>query len=514
MDDTILKRSTSTSAPTTDKITPGEVIPVTDSNFAQRFNLLSTLGISFSITATPLGIGTYLSVVIGVGGSPVYFYGYLVAVGLNLLVCISLAEIAAVHPHASGQIWWTAVLAPKRYARGLSYITGWLTGAAWFFWLAAASLITSQLIWALVCVCHNLFVVQPWHYYVLYVAATLVALLFNIPLVKVYPYLLKGVAIYINAGAFFVLVALLVQAHPKQSAKFVFADFVNLTGWSSNGIVFMLGLLPGSVAVNGFDSAAHMAEEMDNPRKQVPQVMVGSAVLSAMTGVPMILVYMFCNVAPDNLLTPIGGQPVAQLMLDALHSLPLTIIGILIFIITLVAATTSIMTTFSRVWWSFAREGGVPFSMWLSQTDTRWKLPVNAILFSFVATLLIGLIEIGSSTAINAILGTSVLCIFASYSIPIFCLVIDRRRALAGKRYFSLGRAGMTINVVALLWMVYDFVWLCFPLYLPINSTTMNYSVAVFAGVMLVTAINWFCYSKDVYVVPKAMVFNVMDPIV
>lgn len=72
----------------------------------------------------------------------------------------------------------------------------------------------------------------------------------------------------------------------------------------------------------------------------------------------------------------------------------------------------------------------------------------------------------------------------------------------------------MAINVVALLWMAYEFVWLCFPLYLPINSITMNYSVAVFAGVMLVTAINWFCYSKGVYVVPKAMVFHVMDPIV
>lgn len=334
------------------------------------------------------------------------------------------------------------------------------------------------------------------------------------PLVKVYPYLLKGFAIYINAGALFVLIALVIQAHLKQSAKFVFADFVNLTGWSSNGTVFMLGLLPGSVAVNAFDCASHMAEEMDNPRKQIPQVMIGSAVLSAITGLPMILVYMFCNINPDNLLTPIGGQPVAQLMLDALHSLPLTVIGILIFIITLAAAATSTMTTFSRIWWFFAREGGVPFSGWLGQISKRWELPVNAVLFSFVATLLIGLIEIGSSTAINAILGTSMLCIFTSYAIPIFCLIIDRKRALTGKRYFSLGRAGMAINIVSLFWMAYDFVWLCFHLYLPATSTTINYSVAMLAGVVLVTTINWLCYSKDVYVVPKAMVFQVLDPIV
>lgn len=197
--------------------------------------------------------------------------------------------------------------------------------------------------------CHTLFVVQPWHYYVIYAATAFVTLLLNIPLVKVYPYLLKGFAIYINAGALFILIALLVRAHLKQSAKFVFTDFVNLTGWNSNGTVFMLGLLPGTLAVNAFDCASHMAEEMDNPRKQIPQVMIGSAVLSAITRLPMILVYMFCNTHPDNLLTPIGGQPVAQLMLDALDSLPLTIIGILIFIITMAAAATSTMTTFSRI---------------------------------------------------------------------------------------------------------------------------------------------------------------------
>lgn len=356
--------------------------------------------------------------------------------------------------------------------------------------------------------CKTTFVVQPWEYYILYVAITILALLLNISLIKIYPYLLKGSVVFINTGALFILIILLVRAHPKQSAEFVFVDFVNLTGWSSNATVFMLGLLPGSVAVNAFDCASHMAEEMDNPSRQIPQVMVWSACLSALTGIPMILVYMFCNVAPDNLLIPIGGQPVAQLILDASDSLVLTILGILVFIITMAAAATCTMTTFSRIWWSFAREGGVPFSKWMGVISERWELPVNAIIFSTVATLLIGMIEIGSSTAINAILGTSILCIFGSYAIPIFCLVINRERALTGKRYFSLGRAGMTINIIALVWMAYDFVWLCFPLYLPVAASTMNYSIAVFAGILLVTVCNWFCYSRKAYTIPEPMNFS------
>lgn len=84
-------------------VASGEILDEHVQHLEQPFNLWSTLGIQFSITATPLSIGTYLSVSISSGGGPVFFFGYIVAVALNLLVCASLAEIAAVHPHASGK---------------------------------------------------------------------------------------------------------------------------------------------------------------------------------------------------------------------------------------------------------------------------------------------------------------------------------------------------------------------------------------------------------------------------
>lgn len=146
--------------------------------------------------------------------------------------------------HTTGQMYWTAVLAPKSMSQSLSYIVGWFTCAANFFWTAASALLSSQLIWALVCVCRSTFEPQAWHYYVVYVAVALCALLLNWPLIKVYQYVLKGPVYYVNAGAIFVLIALLVRAHPKQSASFVFTNFVNETGWDSDGVVFMLGLLP------------------------------------------------------------------------------------------------------------------------------------------------------------------------------------------------------------------------------------------------------------------------------
>lgn len=68
----------------------------------QHFDLWATLGINYSITGTPIAIGTFLAFVIGVGGSPVYIFGYIVAAVLQLVVCTSLAELAAAFPHSTG----------------------------------------------------------------------------------------------------------------------------------------------------------------------------------------------------------------------------------------------------------------------------------------------------------------------------------------------------------------------------------------------------------------------------
>lgn len=68
-----------------------------------RFSVLAAIGIQFSISATPLAIGGYLTFILGVGGSPFFFYGFIVASIGQIFLCASLAEIAAVHPHASGK---------------------------------------------------------------------------------------------------------------------------------------------------------------------------------------------------------------------------------------------------------------------------------------------------------------------------------------------------------------------------------------------------------------------------
>jgi amino acid transporter len=67
-----------------------------------NFSLWQTLGMNFSISCAPLTIGAYLALVIGLGGSPFYIWGFLFAAIFQLVTCVALAEIASAMPHSSG----------------------------------------------------------------------------------------------------------------------------------------------------------------------------------------------------------------------------------------------------------------------------------------------------------------------------------------------------------------------------------------------------------------------------
>lgn len=296
------------------------------------------------------------------------------------------------------------VLAPRRYGRLLGYITGWLTNAGWFFISAASVLYTAQVTMAIVGAAHPDFVIKSWQTYLLYIAYALLCLAINLPYIfKAAQYFLTAVIFVVNGTAIWLLVALLVRANPKQTAHDVFIKFVNQSGWSSDGLVFFIALLPAYACLAAFDNATHLTDELENPVKQVPQVIIGSFSMSYFITLPMIVVYQFCNVDPESLLEPVGGQPMIQLLLNAFRSLPLTIITTVLIIYIFFVASASALITWSRLYWSFSREGSLPFSNKMARLTSRSHLPVNALCWNTVLVIAIGAISVGSETAVSVI---------------------------------------------------------------------------------------------------------------
>lgn len=132
-----------------------------------------------------------------------------------------------------------------------------------------------------------------------------------------------------------------------------------------------------------------------------------------------------------------------------------------------------------------------------------YKIPIRTIVLVGVIVCLLGLINIASTTAFNAILSLSTISLYISYLIPI---VIFALRKIKNQPIpygpFRLGPFGLYINVFAIVYGVFICIFLPFPPEQPVTKTNMNYSSPVFGFVLLFSLCDWFIRGRTIYTGP------------
>ena len=106
--------------------------------------------------------------------------------------------------------------------------------------------------------------------------------------------------------------------------------------------------------------------------------------------------------------------------------------------------------------------------------------------------MLLGLINIGSSVAFNVLVSFVIAAYFGSYVIPISMVAYRRSRGIPIKMGpWNLGRFGLTTNIVAIVWIIITWTFSFFPIAVPVNPSTMNWS-SVLWGSMMSFGIFWY----------------------
>jgi amino acid transporter len=177
--------------------------------------------------------------------------------------------------------------------------------------------------------------------------------------------------------------------------------------------------------------------------------------------------------------------------------------------LTLTSVTTlNALAAASRQAWSLSRDGGLPFSGWFRKVVTiGTPIPLNAIMFSLSITVILSLINIGSSTAFNSIIGLLTGATFFSYGVSIGCILFKRLRGegLPEARW-SLGRLGLPINLISLLFVIFSAVISFFPLFAVVTAQTMNWSVVMFSGVLIIAAADYLFRGRKKYAGPVVQI--------
>lgn len=109
-------------------------------------------------------------------------------------------------------------------------------------------------------------------------------------------------------------------------------------------------------------------------------------------------------------------------------------------------------------------------------------------------SLLLALINIGSSSAFNAIVSLSVASVLASYMMPISLIL---RKRIVGEPIrlgpWKLGRLGMFANIVGLVYAIIGFFFSFWPGAVNVTAESMNWACLVWgAAVLFCSFWYWF----------------------
>lgn len=114
--------------------------------------------------------------------------------------------------------------------------------------------------------------------------------------------------------------------------------------------------------------------------------------------------------------------------------------------------------------------------------------------------MLLALLNIASSTAFSAITTLTTISLYFSYMLPIIVMI---RRRLGKDQLtfgpFKLGRYGLVINVIGLLWGIFVVVFGTFPTEMPVNAANMNYASLVLGSALIFSFVTWFLYGRKTF---------------
>ncbi|POY70549.1 hypothetical protein BMF94_6463 [Rhodotorula taiwanensis] len=459
-----------------------------------RFSPLSMAFLCFTVISTAPSWAGSLSTALYSGGPTTMIFGYLIVAFCSLCGAASLAEMVSIWPTAEGQIAWTENMAPENCAGFLRYWVAWLTCSGWIALTMSAKFICAVGITAIAAACHPDYAPTQWQTALVFWAIAILAVLTNIFGLRAIPRLntFTG-AVSITVTLVIVILLFVRGAGNFNSGKFVFTELINRTGYTSNGIVFIIGMVSGAYSIMGYDSIAHLCEEMYEPAINAPRAMLGSVLISVPAGLLFILAFLFTVKDIDTVATQLF--PILYVLEQAtLSTAGAIVLTVALSSLTAAVASISSQATASRVIWSFALDGGIPFSRWFTKISSTNHVPVRALLVVCVTEMLLVLIYIGNAPLFNSILVLAISLLNLSYAVPISLMLFrGRPSGQLPKAPFRLPRVlGMICNSVAIVYQVFISIMLFLPTYHPVTAGNMNFAVAIFGGFHLLGGIYWF----------------------
>ncbi|KAL5726581.1 Mitochondrial branched-chain amino acid (BCAA) aminotransferase [Ranunculus cassubicifolius] len=469
-------------------------------------SVLSNFAFSFSIISVLTGITTLYNTGLKFGGAISIVYGWFIAGFFSLFVGYSMAEICSSYPTSGGLYYWSAKLAGPNWAPFASWLTGWFNIVGQWAVTTSVDFSLAQLINVIILLSTggkngdgyegSKYLVIGLHGGILF----LHALINSLP-ISWLSFLGQLAALWNVLGVFVLMILIPLVATEKADAKFVFTHFNtdNGDGIHSKPYIFVLGLLMSQYTLSGYDASAHMTEETKNADTNGPRGIISAIGISIIAGWGYLLGITFAVTDIPHLLSEdndAGGYAIAQVFYQAFKSrygngvggiLCLGVVAVAVFFCGMSSVTSN-----SRMAYAFSRDGAIPFSSYWHKVNKN-EVPIYAVWFSAFISFCMALTSLGSLVAFQAMVSIATIGLYISYALPIFFRVTLARKSFVPGP-FNLGRYGVVVGWVAVLWVSTITVLFSLPVAYPITKDTLNYTPVAVGGLFIIV-VSWWILS-------------------
>ncbi|OSC97992.1 amino acid transporter [Trametes coccinea BRFM310] len=469
--------------------------------FRREFSLFETVAFAFSIMSVIGGVSSTLSFGLASGGHLGMVWGWFIPCLFVMCIAASMAELASSMPTSAGLYYFSAKLAPKRYSALASWITGWANITGQVTLVCSTDYTVAQMITAAIAVStDNTILLGAGPTYGILLAILLVHGFMCSAATRVLARINLFYGFIIAGATVAAVIALLIcSGDNKTSTRTAFFSYENNTGWRNDGWAFLLSFAAPMWSLTGYDSAAHISEEVAGAARAAPIAILVSVAAVGGMGWILLIAASFATVSVPRLLGTDLALPMGQLLLDVLGKRGMLAIWSFTIIAQFLCGAAQAVDA-SRVVFAFARDGALPGSRWWKRLNARTQTPVNAVWLVISLSALCGLLGF-STTAFSSLAGASVIGLYTSYATPIFLRITSGRRKLVPGP-FSLGKWCMPIGAVSVLWVAFVVLLLSFPPSQTTNAVQMNYASVIVLAVFIFAGCSWLFSARKWFVGP------------